>query len=234
MLTLGIECNRPAKRWIARCRSTCCSSVRPLFGPLPIAVTSPPAQKPRPAPVSTMQPTPGSPAQRSSAAIAVSIIDCDSAFSRSGRFMVSVATPSRMSTSRSASFGFIVDSGWVAWFVHRAVRSAPRGRRIRASGSGQGTNRVRHPSVPCRPWPGLRWASRARVSPSRRPCSKSACRRRRACQPERSAPAAASSIATSITHACGESIVANVAALSAHHDIGTNQRTRSNRRAPGV
>jgi len=68
----------------------------------PIAVTSPPAQKPRPAPVSTMQPTAGSSAQRSSAAIAPSIIGRDSALRRSGRFIVSTATFSRTSNNRSA------------------------------------------------------------------------------------------------------------------------------------
>ena len=65
----------------------------------PIAVTSPPAQKPRPAPVTTMHPTAASSAQRSSVAIAASSIGRESAFSRSGRFMVSTATPSsRVST----------------------------------------------------------------------------------------------------------------------------------------
>ena len=65
-----------------------------------MALTSPPAQKPRPAPVSTMQPTAGSVATRSRVSMARSMMSCDSAFSRSGRFIVSSAMPSRISTRR--------------------------------------------------------------------------------------------------------------------------------------
>jgi hypothetical protein len=71
IVIFGIACSKPEKRWIARWRSTFCSSVSSArTDASPIAVTSPPAQNPRPAPVSTMQPIAASSAQRSSAMIA--------------------------------------------------------------------------------------------------------------------------------------------------------------------
>jgi hypothetical protein len=108
---LALACSRPERRWIARCRSTFRSTVQSALAEAsPIAVTSPPAQKPRPAPVTTMQPTSASSAQRSSAAIAASSIGRERAFSRSGRLSVRTATPSLIATIRSApsSPGFVI------------------------------------------------------------------------------------------------------------------------------
>src|SRR5437016_1953892 len=80
-----------------RARSCCArSSSEPPAPSVPsaIALTSPPAQKARPAPVSTTAPISGAPARRASAASIASSIGRDIAFSRSGRFIVRIATPS--------------------------------------------------------------------------------------------------------------------------------------------
>src|SRR6185503_2395955 len=67
--------------------------------------TSPPAQKPRPAPVSTTTPTAGSSARRGSASRSASSIGRDMAFRRSGRLRVSTATPSLTFSIRSVVIG---------------------------------------------------------------------------------------------------------------------------------
>src|SRR6202043_3742948 len=60
-----------------------------------------PAQKARPAPVSTITRMAGSPARRGSPRSNPSMMGVDSAFIRSGRLKVSVATPSSMVSIRS-------------------------------------------------------------------------------------------------------------------------------------
>src|SRR5271167_475130 len=64
--------------------------------PSAMLLTSPPAQKARPAPVRTITRTAGSPASRGNPRSNPSMIGVDSAFIRSGRLKVSVATPSSM------------------------------------------------------------------------------------------------------------------------------------------
>jgi hypothetical protein len=68
--------------------------------PSAMDLTSPPAQKPRPAPVITTQRTSGSAAKARALATSASSISPDSAFRRSGRFMVMTATPPFLSISR--------------------------------------------------------------------------------------------------------------------------------------
>ena len=64
----------------------------PSMRALKLSRMSAPAQKPRPAPVTTMAPTAGSALQRSMASTNSSFIRAVQAFSRSGRFSVSTAT----------------------------------------------------------------------------------------------------------------------------------------------
>ena len=150
---LVLACSRPESRWIERCRSTFRSTVQSAVAEVsPIAVTSPPAQKPRPAPVTTMHPTAASSAQRSSVAIAASSIGRESAFSRSGRFRVRTATPSRISTIRSDSsspeFAIVVSWNEVAQLSHdprrstSGLRGIPEGRLL-----GRERSRGRHASA---------------------------------------------------------------------------------------
>ena len=77
------------------------SVVPPNSRPSAMALTSPPAQKPRPAPVRTMTPTSASSASRGSASSIASSISPDIALRRSGRLRVSVATPSFTDSSSS-------------------------------------------------------------------------------------------------------------------------------------
>src|SRR6516165_6692585 len=72
-------------------------------------LTSPPAQKARPAPVRRTTLTAGSPPSRGSPSSSPCMIGVDSAFSRSGRLKVSVATPSSI-VSRSSGGAFIFSS----------------------------------------------------------------------------------------------------------------------------
>ena len=82
-----------------------------------MALTSPPAQKPRPAPVSTTAPTAGSSASRGSASSSASSIGRDIAFSRSGRLRVSTATPSLIDFEQ-------VLASWVARYSDWNMRGA--------------------------------------------------------------------------------------------------------------
>jgi hypothetical protein len=75
--------------------------LEPLGGAGGIVLTSPPAQKPRPAPVMTTAPTSGSPLSRCSASPKPVSIAGENAFSRSGRLSVSQAIPSSVVSKRS-------------------------------------------------------------------------------------------------------------------------------------
>jgi hypothetical protein len=84
------------------------SSVVPSASrPSAMALTSPPAQKARPAPVRITAPTRASSARRGSASSMAPSMGPLSALSRSGRFMVSTATPSSMRSSRSSLIGIL-------------------------------------------------------------------------------------------------------------------------------
>src|SRR3989442_10185902 len=102
MVGLGISCSHREVSIFAR-RPCALSSIvsPPNSRPSAMALTSPPAQKPRPAPVSTTTPTSGSEARRSREASMASSISPDMALSRSGRFMVRTATPSLTVSSSS-------------------------------------------------------------------------------------------------------------------------------------
>src|SRR6266849_1272047 len=102
MVGLGISCSHREVSIFAR-RPCALSSIvsPPNSRPSAMALTSPPAQKPRPAPVSTTTPTSGSEARRSRETSMASSISPDMALSRSGRFMVRTATPSLTVSSRS-------------------------------------------------------------------------------------------------------------------------------------
>src|SRR5205823_13864491 len=65
-------------------------------------LTSPPAQKPPPAPVSTTQPTASSVSTRARTSARADIMAWEKAFRRSGRFMVITATPLSISARRSS------------------------------------------------------------------------------------------------------------------------------------
>src|SRR5579859_737261 len=65
-------------------------------------LTSPPAQKAPPAPVSTTQPTASSVSTRARTAPRADTMGWENAFRRSGRFMVITATPSSISARRSS------------------------------------------------------------------------------------------------------------------------------------
>lgn len=96
------------------------------LAPVARAFTSPPAEKPRPAPVSTTQPTAGSAAAACSACSICHIISPPSAFSTSGRFMVSSTTPSALSTSNSGSMAAspLRSPGW-SLHLDRMLGSTP-------------------------------------------------------------------------------------------------------------
>src|SRR5712691_6836935 len=102
MVGLGISCSHREVSIFAR-RPCALSSIvsPPNSRPSAMALTSPPAQKPRPAPVSTTTPTSGSEARRSRETSMASSISPDMALSRSGRVMVRTATPSLTVSSRS-------------------------------------------------------------------------------------------------------------------------------------
>src|SRR5947207_4527138 len=99
---LGISCSQRETSILSRRPWALSSSVSPPNSrPSAMALTSPPAQKPRPAPVTTTTPTLPSSARRGSASSSASSIAPDIALSRSGRFSVRVATPSLTDSSRS-------------------------------------------------------------------------------------------------------------------------------------
>ena len=95
------------------------SCVAPVWRPLPSAPRSPPAQKARPAPVTTTTLTLGSFAIRPSASLSAEASSLFSAFSRSGRFITSTAMPSclcsRMSAPACASCGGLLTGNSVQW-----------------------------------------------------------------------------------------------------------------------
>ena len=89
----GISCSSREISIRPRNSATACSTLTSA-GRSAMFLTSPPAQKARPAPVRTTAPTPASPARRGNASDSASIIGRASALSRSGRLSVKVATPS--------------------------------------------------------------------------------------------------------------------------------------------
>ena len=95
-------------------------------------LTSPPAQKARPAPVSTITLTAGSPASRGSPCSKPSMIGVDSAFIRSGRLKVSVATPSSMVSISSGMMSRPFLSVWPVSRRQQALEAASDDR-LRAS-----------------------------------------------------------------------------------------------------
>src|SRR5256714_5184224 len=98
-----MSCSRPAvARWLNRWRCTRASKPTPSSPPLAIALTSPPAQKAPPAPVNTTQPTSSAISTSSRSSPSASSIAPDSALRRSGRFIVSTATPSSTRARRSS------------------------------------------------------------------------------------------------------------------------------------
>src|SRR5579863_1479042 len=103
---LGMPHRRPLlARWFSRCRWIAASSDRPGPGPAGVAamlLTSPPAQKAPPAPVSTTQPTASSVSTWARTAAMADSMAWEKAFRRSGRFMVITATPPSISARRSS------------------------------------------------------------------------------------------------------------------------------------
>ena len=74
----------------------------PVSPPVAMPFTSPPAQNAPPAPVSTTHPTSSATSTSARTLANDSFISLDMALRRSGRFMVSVATPSSITASRSS------------------------------------------------------------------------------------------------------------------------------------
>src|SRR5256714_8735469 len=98
-----MSCRRPAvARWHNRWRCTRASKPTPSSPPLAIALTSPPAKNAPPAPVNTTQPTSSAISTSSRSSPSASSIAPDSALRRSGRFIVSTATPSSTRARRSS------------------------------------------------------------------------------------------------------------------------------------
>ncbi len=102
---LGIENSFPdVARWLTRWRWIAPSIVLSPTVPSPraaMALTSPPPQKPLPAPVRTMHLTAGSSSAFASCSPSAAVICPDMALRASGRFIVSVRTPSSNDASRS-------------------------------------------------------------------------------------------------------------------------------------
>src|SRR5215813_1437781 len=123
MVGFGISWSR---REVSMLERSCCAFssmvVPPNSVPSAMALTSPPAQKPRPAPVNTTTPTAVSSASRCSASSMTPSMGCDRAFSRSGRFIVSTAMPSLMVSSSSV---VIRGSSW-GWIESRSGRGRKR------------------------------------------------------------------------------------------------------------
>src|SRR5437868_5758569 len=93
-------------RWFSRCRWMRASSDGPAPFPRPagaaMLLTSPPAQKAPPAPVSTTQPTASSVSTWARTAPRAETMAWEKAFRLSGRFMVITATPLSISARRSS------------------------------------------------------------------------------------------------------------------------------------
>jgi hypothetical protein len=106
MTTFGIVRSSNGS-WCIRRRPSTLSS-KPWATRFAIVFTSPPAQKPRPAPVTTIAPTSALLPKRCSASPKASSIDGENAFSRSGRLRVNQAIPSSAVSSRSVIFGSCV------------------------------------------------------------------------------------------------------------------------------
>src|SRR6516164_1569612 len=105
---LGMLHRRPlVARWFSRWRWIRASSDGPApfprsAGGAAMLLTSPPAQKAPPAPVSTTQPTVSSVSTRASTPPRADTMAGEKAFRRSGRFMVITATPPSISARRSS------------------------------------------------------------------------------------------------------------------------------------
>src|SRR5580693_2020732 len=109
MVGLGMLQRRPlVARWFSRWRWMRASSDGPASSPrspggaAAMLLTSPPAQKAPPAPVSTTQPTASSLSTWARTAPRADTMAWENAFRRSGRFMVITATPSSISARRSS------------------------------------------------------------------------------------------------------------------------------------
>src|SRR5690348_5030823 len=95
-------------------------------GEAAMLLTSPPAQKAPPAPVSTTQPTVSSVSTWASTAAMADSMACEKAFRRSGRFMVITATPPSMSARRSSvPVSSVVISSFLAGEADPADRPWP-------------------------------------------------------------------------------------------------------------
>src|SRR5580700_4386182 len=105
---LGMLHRRPlVARWFSRWRWMRASSDRPAPSPRSVGeaamfLTSPPAQKAPPAPVSTTQPTASSVSTWARTVPRADTMAWENAFLRSGRFMVITATPPSISARRSS------------------------------------------------------------------------------------------------------------------------------------
>src|SRR4029077_4075370 len=105
---LGMLHRRPlVARWFSRWRWMRASSDGPepfprSAGGAAMFLTSPPAQKAPPAPVSTTQPTASSVSTWARTAPRADTMAWEKAFRRSGRFMVITATPPSISARRSS------------------------------------------------------------------------------------------------------------------------------------
>src|SRR6266851_5039660 len=105
---LGMFHRRPlVARWFSRWRWMRASRDRPALSPpsagaAAMLLTSPPAQKAPPAPVSTTQPTASSVSTWARTAPRADTMAGEKAFRRSGRFMVITATPPSISARRSS------------------------------------------------------------------------------------------------------------------------------------
>src|SRR5690348_2685168 len=102
---LGMLHRRPlVARWLSRWRWMAASSDRPSAsaGEAAMLLTSPPAQKAPPAPVSTTQRTASSVSAWARTAARADSMAGEKALRRAGRFMVITATPPSMSARRSS------------------------------------------------------------------------------------------------------------------------------------
>src|SRR5689334_17637335 len=104
---LGVPHSRPlVARWFSRWRWMAASTDRPAppgpAGEAAMLLTSPPAQKAPPAPVSTTQPTASSVSTWARTAPRAETMAWEKAFRLSGRFMVITATPLSISARRSS------------------------------------------------------------------------------------------------------------------------------------
>src|SRR5712691_2318869 len=129
---LGMLHRRPlVARWFSRWRWMRASSDRPAPSPrscgeAAMLLTSPPAQKAPPAPVSTTQPTASSISTWARTAPRADTMAWEKAFRRSGRFMVITAMPSSISARRSSvPVSSAVMSSFLAGEAHPANHPWP-------------------------------------------------------------------------------------------------------------